>query len=88
MHYFAGEVEDVLYELDRAKSVDDLSPPVSKYCQCIKYNCGCCARFSVKEVKLINATGHFTDKSKSQFFALYMFLLSKYGIILMKWIDC
>jgi len=54
LRYFAGEVENVLPELDHAKSVQDLSPPI---CQCIKYNCGCCARFTVKEVKLINASG-------------------------------
>jgi len=53
--YFAEEVDNVVREL---KSADVQKPsPVSKYCQCVKYDCGCCVRFSLKELKLINATG-------------------------------
>jgi len=57
MCYFAGEVENVLRELENV--LHELRPAVEKagYCQCIKYDCGCCAHFSVKEVKLVNATG-------------------------------
>jgi len=55
MCYFAGEVENVLRELQPAKPVQDVFP--DRYCQCVKYNCGCCVHFTIEEVQLINATG-------------------------------
>ena len=50
----------MLRELQPAAPVKSVSP-FGRYCQCIKYNCGCCVHFSVEELKLINATGdcHF-----------------------------
>jgi len=55
IYYIAGEVNSVLRDLNQA-DVQKLSP-VSKYCQCVKYSCGCCILINVEELKLINATG-------------------------------
>ena len=49
-------MENALRDLKPSASVQILSAD-GVHCQCVKYNCGCCARFTWKDLKLVNAIG-------------------------------
>lgn len=49
------EVYNVLRDLNPAD--EQKLSSISKYCQCVKYKCGCCARFNLKDLKIVNTTG-------------------------------
>jgi len=58
MYYFAGEVDNFLRELNPSDVHQRFL--TSKYCQCVKYDCGCCVLINLEELKIINTIGQQT----------------------------